>query len=127
MKKMCVVLILIWLFIPFFCFASDMVNENSSATLTLTFRNEKGVAVTPTTIKYRIDDLSSGANITPVTSVTPSSSVYDVSIFSNENRIIAPARPYEQRRVTVQWYSGTTLVGTADYVYRVINLNKVPF
>ena len=127
MRKLCIMLILLWLLIPCLCFATDTINENSRAILTLTFKDEAGVAVIPTTFKYRIDDVPSGTEMVSIQTITPSTSIYDLTIVSATNRILNSSKPYEQRRVTVQWYVGATLVGTADYTYKVLNLNRVPF
>lgn len=102
------------------------VNERCQSTLTCTFRDKNGVLATPTTLKYRIDDILSGTVIKPNTTVTPSTSSYDITITATENRIIETSRISEERKVSCEWYSGTTLIGSADYLYRVINKHKIP-
>jgi len=127
MKKIIVLFLFIWLFVPSLCLGIDTINENSSAVLRLTWKDADSVLTIPTSFKCRIDDLSSGTVIRAITEILPLASSYDLTITSSENRIIASARSYEQRKVTIQWYVGSTLVGTADYKYKVINLKHVPF
>jgi len=102
------------------------VNERCQSTLTCTFRDKDGVLATPTTLKYRIDDILSGTVIKPNTSVSPSTSSYDITITASENSIINTSRIYEERKVSCEWYASTTLIGSADYIYRVINKHKIP-
>lgn len=104
----------------------ESVNEQSQSILTVNFRDEDYEPVTPSTFKYRIIDVASDTEIKATTTITPLSSSYDITMTANENRIIDATQPFEQRRVTVQWYSGATLIGTGDYVYKVLNLYMVP-
>jgi len=104
----------------------EAVNEKSQAKLTLTFKDETGALVTPSTFKYQIDDVVSATVIKATIEISPGGSTYTITIPSDENRILNSNNSEEERRVTVQWYSGSVLIGTADYCYKVLNLNKVP-
>jgi hypothetical protein len=102
------------------------VNEQTSATLSLTFTDERGAAVIPTAGKYRIDDVATGTNITGWTAFTPSTSSYDISITSLENKILDETNDGEVRLVTVIVYYTGGKQCTTEYRYEVTNLMEVP-
>ena len=105
----------------------EVVDEKSSCTVRVTFTDEKGLEVVPSSASYRIDD-EKGSVYTEVktdTSFTPASSVHDIEITDNENRILATANRQETRLVTLSWTYDTDKKGNAAYRYRVKNLAKV--
>ena len=97
------------------------VNERCQCKLKLTFYDENNVLLIPTTLSYNIKDMYSDTTIKTVTTVSPSTSSYTITITSAENAILDNTLMVEKRKVTAQWYSGTTLVGTADYEYDLVN------
>ncbi len=101
-----------------------IVNEKSSAILTLTFEDESENAVTPDSGIYRIDDIDSGTEIKGDTAFTPSSSTHDITLTATENAIIDSTQPYETKLVTVTFVYGTKQ-GTGEYQYKVRNLRKI--
>jgi len=102
------------------------VNERTSTTLSLTFADEHGAGVTPTSGKYRIDDIISGDIITGWTAFTPSTSSYDISITSLENGIIDETNDSEVRAITVIVYYSGGKQCTSEYRYEITNLLEVP-
>ena len=102
------------------------IDEQCQARLRISFTDVDGAAITPTTLKYKIVDEGSRTTIVPITSVSPATTYYDVTITANENRIIKNNKPYELKNVSVEVYSLTTLVCSANYIYRVKNLYKIP-
>lgn len=103
----------------------DVINEKTTYTLTLTFTDESGSAVTPSAGTYRIDDVSSGAEIKGETAFTPSASTHDLIITASENAILNTANSSEKRRVTVTVTYGMARQMTEEYFYSVKNLGKV--
>ena len=104
----------------------EPVNERSQCKVTLTFYDESGVLVTPTRLDYNIKDVYSATTIRTVTSVTPSTTSYTITVLSAENRIVDATRQSEMKKVSAEWYSGAVIVGTGDYTYEVINKYWVP-
>lgn len=102
------------------------IDEQCQAKLRISFTDENGTALTPTTLKYKIVDEGSRTTILPITSVSPATTYYDVTITADQNRIIRNTKPFELRNVSVEVYSLTTLVCSANYIYRVKNLYKIP-
>jgi hypothetical protein len=102
------------------------VNEQTSATLSLSFTDEQGRPVTPSSGKYRIDDIRSGTVITDWTNFTPSASSYDIFITSNENEVIDQTNDGEVRRVTAIMYYSIGKQCIAEYRYEVMNMREVP-
>jgi len=81
------------------------IAERSSITVTVYFR-ASGAASAPSTVHYRIDNLTTGSNITAWTSVTPGVSV-DIPITSAENKIVGQSNVRERRQITVSADKGT--------------------
>jgi hypothetical protein len=102
------------------------VNEQTSATLSLTFSDERGAAVIPTSGKYRIDDVATGTVITGWTAFTPTTSSYDITITSLENKILDELNDSEVRLVTVIVYYPSSKQCTSEYRYEITNLMEVP-
>ena len=82
------------------------VHERSSFTATAYFRDGTA-ADTPTTVHYRIDDITTGTAVVDWTSVTPGTSV-SISVTSDENRIIGQANYRERRQLVVSADKGTS-------------------
>ncbi len=122
MKKILLILLLLYA-IPVF---GAEVNEDTTAILTMTFKNEDGVLTAPTTAQYRIDDVSSRTQIRDWTVISPPASSVDVEITYLENAIIKQTHDLEIRRVSVKWTYATGKRGTEDFVYTLVNLNKIP-
>ena len=83
------------------------VKEKNSVTIEAYFRDSSNAASVPTTVHYRIDDLSTRTAITSWTSVSPAVSV-SIVVKSNENRIIDHSNTRERRQITVSEDKGTT-------------------
>lgn len=81
--------------------------ERNSFTATAYFRNSSDAASAPSTVHYRIDDLTTNTAITAWTAATPGTSV-NISITPNENRIIDHSDVWERRQLTVSADKGTT-------------------
>ena len=82
------------------------IKERSSLVVSAYFRDSSNAADTPTTIDYRIDDITTHTAITGWTSVTPAVSV-NITIKSSENRIVANGNQRERRQITVSADRGT--------------------
>ncbi len=103
----------------------DAVNEKTTSIVTLSFTDESGSPVTPTSGTIRIDDLASGTEIREAETFIPSSSTYSVTITSDENRILDQDNSRELRCVTVIINYGVGKKATAEYKYYVTNLSKI--
>lgn len=108
--------------------ALDEVNERTAFPLTVSFRDENGEPVIPTSATYRIDDEKSRTNIQPVTSFPLLAESVDLWITGDQNYIIRPRRDYEIRTVTVSYVyesaNGPT-PANAQYRYKLVNLYGV--
>lgn len=79
----------------------------------------------PASLSYRIDDVYTGTNIRPDTSVTPQSPKTAITIDAADSVLLSQSNRYEKRRVTV---TGTFSDGTQDsfeYDFLVRNLRFV--
>ncbi|PKN05551.1 MAG: hypothetical protein CVU74_01090 [Deltaproteobacteria bacterium HGW-Deltaproteobacteria-9] len=105
----------------------EIINENSTLDLRLSFADESSVGVVPTAAQYRIDDVETGAQILDWTSFTPAAATHDLSITDAQNAIINSDLEKENKRVTVKiTYGPQSKKATGAYIYTVKNLNKIP-
>lgn len=103
------------------------INERTSLTLTVSFFDEDGVAVTPDSATYRIDSLQGtrGTVVLAATAISPLSTTADLEITSDQNQIIRQRNAFEIKVVTVEFNYGVGKHGTAEYRYKVLNLYGV--
>lgn len=99
----------------------ERVNEQSTAYLSVSFRDKAGALATPTAISYRIDDVATGQEIRDDTAVTPASSV-EITLTPNDNAMVSAAREIEVHAVTVDATYGASDAVRARYLYEVANL-----
>jgi hypothetical protein len=102
------------------------INEKTSCTVQVTFKDEDGVLIVPESITYRIDDVASGTEILDDTSVAVPDSTINIEITSDQNKILDETNDNEERVVTVEFdYSDGEKHGTSEYRYKILNLLKV--
>ena len=97
--------------------------ERNAFTATAYFRDSSDAASAPTTIDYRIDDLTTNTAITAWTSATPGTSV-SISVTPTENRIIGQRNTWERRQLTVSADKGTSTETRDTVEWRVINIGS---
>jgi hypothetical protein len=97
------------------------VPEQSASTITVVFRDSAGALVVPTTVKYRIDCVTTSAAIKAETVVTPASTV-TIQVLADENKIQAQANEYETKEITVISDDGLLTECHASARWRVKNL-----
>lgn len=102
------------------------VNEGSSFTATAAFRTRStAAATTPTTVHYRIDCMTTGTELSALTSVSAASSV-SLSITGTHNAIQNDGNDYEVKQLTVVTDSGLSTQQTEAVQWRVENLYGSP-
>lgn len=100
--------------------ANPTYPERTAFTLTAYFRDSSGAADTPTTVDYRIDDLTTDTAITGWTSATPGTSV-NITITPTENRMVYNRNRWERRQLVVSSDRGLS-TETRDIVqFKVLN------
>jgi hypothetical protein len=104
----------------------DLVNEQSTYILTLSFLDTTGQPVVFQTARYRIDDDKSGTNIKPWTAITPNgTATVDIEVEHSLNYIVNENLTGEIRTVTVNFTYGLTGEGYAVHNYQIQNLAHV--
>jgi hypothetical protein len=108
----------------------EVVNQGSTYVLGLTFTDENGNGVTPTSARYRIDvdggnAITSGNNNSAWVPITPSGNTYDLLIGANQNAMVGNNTQREERVVTVEFsYSGNANKQTDEYRYMLTRLDN---
>ena len=102
----------------------NTINEGSSAFLTITFKDQTGTGVTPTTAAYRLDN--AGVQVRDWEAFTPASSSHIIEITGAENAILNPELATETMTATVRWTYGTGSTGSEAFEYVIKNLRCSP-
>jgi hypothetical protein len=106
----------------------DEVNERSSWPTTIVFTDENGDPVVPASASYRIDDVGTGIEIVGDTAITSLASTVNIIWPPSSTSILDDTKPYETRRMTVEWTYGATSPpgqGTQEYLVNVVNLQMI--
>lgn len=96
--------------------------EGSGLTASVVFRvRSTSAADTPTSVRYRIDCLTSRTTVKDWTSVTPGSSV-TITVTGAENEIIDDGNTYEWKQLTVEGDTGLSDQMRGSRQWRIENL-----
>lgn len=104
----------------------DRVYEGSTWLVTAAFTDDNGIAVTPTSARYRIDDVKSGQNIVAAADVPSLGSSAEIEITPAQNAVINDRYAIEPRRLTLVFVYGAARQRVAEYKYDLINLRFAP-
>lgn len=99
------------------------VNEKSSFDLTARLWTDSGdtfVALTPTTLRYRIDDVARGYECLAWTSLTPAASS-TISVPASANAILNGLNNRETKVLLIQANAGLTNQYAGTFFYTVVN------
>lgn len=100
--------------------------EGSAFTASVNLRTRSsGAASTPTSLKYRIDCLTTGREVADWTSAAASSSA-SISITGTHNAILSDANDYEIKQLTVMADDGLSTQHRESRRWRVENLYGSP-
>jgi hypothetical protein len=100
--------------------------EGSSFNVPVHFRDRAtSAAVTPTTVKYRIDCLTTGKAVADWSTLSPSSAV-TVSVSAAYNVIQSDANRTERKQITVKTDDGLSTQSQEAAVYTIENLYGSP-
>jgi hypothetical protein len=105
--------------------ALDEVKELTTAYLTVTFKDKDGAQVAPSSILWRLDDVATDGQIVGDTVIAAAAQI-EIQLDATYNAIINAANKRERKRVTVKATYGAGDTLNDEFLYRVINLTKVP-
>lgn len=104
--------------------ATQTVNELSTAYLTVTCKDKAGVLAVPASVSYRIDCLTTGVAIRPLTALVPASEI-EIKLAPADNTMQLAGNVEERRLLTLQASYGAGDGVNSEYEYLVKNLRKV--
>lgn len=81
-------------------------NEGQSATVNIVFQDDEEALVVPTTLRYRIDCLTTGRTVRDWTTLTPASTVA-IPITPSDNAILNTRNASERKQMVIQTDYGT--------------------
>jgi hypothetical protein len=101
--------------------AKTCVIEQSACFVTAAYFDLSRAPLVPVTVRYRMDDLASGENIVPWTSLTPAVS-NQLTITSAQNTMVSLTRNSECRQVLLEITDANADVAYARVVYDVLRV-----
>ena len=104
----------------------DSVNEKSQIFITATHLDKAGDPTTPTSLRYRIDDVSSGAVILDWTSIaiTSPGTSHEITVTAAQNAILNTLNSSEQKILTLETTSFSD-VRNDVFRWNVVNMQAV--
>lgn len=100
------------------------VNEGQAFTATAYFRTRSTAAAgTPTSVKYRVDCLTTQTELADWTSVTPSTSA-SIAITATHNAIQSDSNVTERKQLTVASDYGLATQAIESVTWEVLNLDS---
>ena len=102
----------------------NSIKERSAFTVTSKFYSDSTdpwTLTAPTTVMYRVDDLTSGYPVRDWTTLTAASSV-SIPISSGDNLILDDTQKREHRQLTVKADDGLSTQYQESFTWQVINL-----
>lgn len=98
------------------------VRERSSASITVSFRDQAALAtIVPTNVYYRLDD-ETGLVLLDWTNKAPPLAAVVLAITAEQNRNVTPARGIERKTLSVMADRGLATQFAASFEYVVRNL-----
>lgn len=104
---------------------TSQIKEGSSEPLTITFKNEDGDLVVPTSVTYRIDDVSTGQSILADTNYPTPTSTITITILPAYTAILNQTNLSELREVTVKSTFAGGKAQNLSIPYEVVNLRFI--
>lgn len=98
------------------------VNEGSATDLDLTHLTKARVKQAPTTLKYRIDDLTNRRTVLAWTTVSTPGSTNTLTITGAQNAIFNRRLKRQKMQVTVKTVSATSDILQEDFYYTIIRI-----
>jgi hypothetical protein len=104
----------------------EQVNEQSTAYLTLAFKDKAGALQIPVSATYRIDDAGSRQAVRAPTSISPVAGTVEIKLTPSDNTILNTVGVNDFRIVTVVASYGTDDQLVSEYQYEVLSLPYYP-
>lgn len=103
----------------------NTVNEGTTAYLTVSFKDQAGNPLAPSSATWQVHDMRSGQVMQAETPIAGLGAEVTVTIPPAVNAIVKSANPKEVRRVTIQAVYGSGQAINDQFDYTVINLSFV--
>lgn len=102
----------------------EVINEGSSITLTISFRDSEEALVTPLSMTYTVIDKATGTELLTDT-VVPLTTSYDIIILGTTNTMVDENKATETREVIIEWEYNNSQTDVYEYDYKIKNVRGV--
>ena len=97
-------------------------NEGGTVLVTVTYLDKDKANITPSTVTYRIDDLTNDREVLDTTSVSTPSTENTITITPAQNALYTRSRERELRQVTVKATDSAGAVSKQQFYYTLIRI-----
>lgn len=97
-------------------------NEGSTILLELTHLDKDKALLVPTTLTYRIDDLTNRREVLDTTTVSTPGSTNTITITGAQNALFGRSQQREQRQVTVKAVDSAGSITKDIFIYTLIRI-----
>jgi hypothetical protein len=98
-------------------------NAGSTRILTVKFYDPRGNLITPTSAKYKIEDILTDAVIVNETSITGLGQENELEITGAQNALVNPEIGTERHRLILTWvYGAPSRDGSEQYIFTIQRL-----
>ena len=100
----------------------DIINEWETCVLTCVFKDNDSSVVTPTFMKYWVNDVKSGTKVLNDTTVVMTDATATIEVDGTNNRILTSTNIFEDKELSIQYtFGGGTRDGRKVFRWRVLN------
>lgn len=106
----------------------EIVKERSTCIVRASFTDDTGADVVPTSMSYRVDDMTGGiaTKVIDNTTVVPTTHYYDIEIAPASNVVLDQSHDYEERLITVKFVYGVgARQGVGEHEYLLKNMRRI--
>jgi len=97
-------------------------NEGGTVLVTATFLDKDDVNIVPTTVTYRIDDLTNDREVLGVTTVSTPALSNTITVTPAQNALNGRTQPREIRQVTIKATDSAGAVAKQQFYYTLIRI-----
>lgn len=101
----------------------NIVKESSACTVRARFFDENDLPATPTTVRWRLRDVTNGRVLQEWATISASSPIVEITVPASLNAISNDRKQYQEHALSVQADTGDTEQYTDEVRYKVQNLS----
>jgi hypothetical protein len=108
---------------PVLPYTLGYINAGSDSSFEVTTLDADDAPFAATEMQYRVDDLQSGTNIVPWTTISSPEAIQAIDITPAQNALVNTWNDTELRRVTIKVTDDDGKIGQQIFLYSLVNIS----